>query len=128
MEHVKPNSSEIAKIIADELAQFRHKPVITGATSGIPWSEEKVMSYVNKLRHCLVEPYKQKFLLRETYEQAKNQEGDYAEYWVIAEEGGYLEWYDPDTKEFGLGKRHKNIDVPVSIGIRGDLVGVYCAI
>ena len=127
MGNIKSKSAEIAKIVANELVQFRHKSVAPGTTIGVPWSEEKVIKYVQKLCCSLVEPYMQKFLLHETHDQAKNQERIYAEYWVVAEEGDYLEWYDPNTKEFGLGRRG-NTDIPVSIGVRGDLVGVYCAI
>jgi hypothetical protein len=42
---------------------------------------------VAKLCHCLVEPYLQKLLLRETYDQAENQEVNYAEYWVVPRKG-----------------------------------------
>ena len=53
---------------------------------------------------------------------------EYATYWVIAEEDQYFEWYDPETNEFGLAQRSSlNEDELVSIGVRGDLVGTYCA-
>ena len=37
------------------------------------------------------------------------------------------EWYDRSTGEFGLGVRVEGFAIPVSIGVRGDLVGVFCA-
>ncbi len=85
-------------------------------------------SYVEKLKEALVEPYPQRFELRETYEQIKQQEPSYKEYWVVAESGTYLEWYDPSTGDFGLGQRLEGSAVPVSIGTRGGLVAAFCAI
>jgi hypothetical protein len=47
---------------------------------------------------------------------------------VVAKgDAGYLEWYDPATGEFGLACHMEESAVPVSIGVRGDLVGVFCA-
>ncbi len=52
----------------------------------------------------MVEPYVQRFELREIYDQVGQSEPSYADFWVVAESGaGYLEWYDPATGEFGLG-------------------------
>jgi hypothetical protein len=75
----------------------------------------------------LVEPYLQRFELRETYDQARQHGPVFAEFWVVAQSGDYLEWYDPATGEFGLGHRLEDSATPVSIGVRGDLVGVFCA-
>jgi hypothetical protein len=90
-------------------------------------SAEKVSDYVNKLKLALVEPYLQRFELRETYEQIAQREPGFAEYWVVAECGNYLEWYDPGSGAFGLGQRQEGSNIPLSIGVRRDLVGVFCA-
>ena len=120
-------SDKIKKIIEAELSTFVHVAPAPGTTVGIPWTEEKVMSYIPKLRAALVEPYLRTFLLRDTYEQIKEQKEEYADYWVIAEDGGYIQWYDPATKEYGLAQKDVSDNQYVSIGVRGDLVGVYCA-
>ncbi len=114
-------------LIRDTLTSYHYVPPPPGSTIGVPWSAEKVYGYVVKLRAALVEPYVQRFELRETYEQAGQSEPTYAEFWVVAKgDGGYLEWYDPATGEYGLGIQQGS-ETPVSIGVRGDLVGVYCA-
>lgn len=121
------DSADISGIVARELAQFRYVPPLPGTTVGVPWPEEKVLSYIEKLKSCLVAPYIQQFVLSETYEQMKEESKQVAEYWVVAQEGQYLEWYDPKTKEFGLGLNSAGSSTPVSIGVRGDLVGTFCA-
>jgi hypothetical protein len=114
-------------LIRDTLATYHYVPPPPGSTVGAPWTPDKVYGYVERLRGALVEPYVQRFELRETYEQARESEPTYAEFWVIAKgDGGYLEWYDPATGEFGLGIQQDS-ESPVSIGVRGDLVGVFCA-
>ncbi len=91
-------------LIHETLAGYRYEPPPTGSTIGAPWSAERVNAYVEKLRAALVEPYVQRFELREIYDQVGQSEPSYADFWVVAESGaGYLEWYDPATGEFGLG-------------------------
>ncbi len=79
------------------------------------------------LKQSLVPPRLESFVLSETYEQVQAKAPVRAEYWVVAERGGYVEWYDPATNEFGLGQASASGDGLVSIGVRGDLVGVFCA-
>jgi hypothetical protein len=114
-------------LIHDTLADYRCEPPPPGSTIGVPWSSEKMYSYVEKLKAALIKPYFQRFELRETYEQVIRPEPSYAEYWVVAERGDYLEWYDPATGEFGLGQPAKGSPLPISIGVRGDLVAVFAA-
>jgi hypothetical protein len=114
-------------LIRDTLATYQYEPPPPDSTIGVPWTAERVYGYVEKLRDALVEPYLQRFDLRETYAQVGQSEPTYADFWVVAQgDGGYLEWYDPATGEFGLGIQN-GTEVPVSIGVRGDLVGVFCA-
>jgi hypothetical protein len=118
----------IQELIRTTLAGYRYEPPPRGSTFGEPWSADKVYSHVEQLRKSLVEPYLQRFELRESYSQCVAAESTYAEYWVVAESAGYLEWFDPAAEEFGLGQRIEGSALPVSIGARGDLVGVFCAI
>jgi hypothetical protein len=118
----------VSALVRDTLAGYHYEAPPPGSTIGVPWPAEKVYGYVEKLNAALVKPYLQRFELRETYEQVSHAEPNYAEFWVVAErEGGYLEWYDPGTGEFGLGIRCEGSTIPVSIGVRGDLVGVFGA-
>ena len=123
---------ELTTLIQKTLAEYHYELPPKGSTIGVPFSAEKMHGYVEKLRAALIEPHLQRFELQETYEQAKNQEPCYADYWVVAKCGDFLEWYDPEAHEFGLGKvglgqRTEVLPIPVSIGVRGDLVGVFAA-
>src|SRR4051794_2792742 len=110
----------VSALVRAMLASYLYE-LPPGGTIGVPWSADKESSHVEKLREALVQPYLQRFELRETYEQVGQPEPSYAEFWVVAEAGSYLEWYDPATGEFGLGQRAESGSNPVSIGVRGDL-------
>ena len=110
-------STEIKKIVEADLSSYKYEEPET--TLGDPTSETDIMSYIPKLKAALVEPYLQKILVSES-EKLK-------EYWVIAVEDIYYQWYDPTTKEYGLATESENKNHLVSIGVEGDLVGVYCA-
>jgi hypothetical protein len=45
----------------------------------------------------------------------------------VAQSPGYLQFYDPLSGEFGLAVETEPGEQPVTIGVRGDLVGVFCA-
>lgn len=118
----------IASLVRNTLAGYRHELPQPGSTVGVAWSAHQVRRHVEKLEAALVKPYLQRFELRETYEQVRQLQPTYAEFWVVAEaEDGCLEWYDPATGDFGLGVRKEDYALPLSIGARGDLVGVFCA-
>jgi hypothetical protein len=112
-------STEIKKIIEAELNTYKYEAPEPETTLGEPWSEADVMSYIPKLKAALVEPYLQNILVSES-EGIKN-------YWVIAVEDIYYQWYDPTNEEYGLATESKNNHHLISIGVEGDLVGVYCA-
>lgn len=118
------NSEEISQIIEKELEAYVFDEPEPGTTLGKPWTEEKVLSYIPKLRKALVTPYLQKFRLSETCAHFDTQV--FENYWVVAIDEGYIQWYDPKNKEFGLGTESADGEL-ISIGVRGDLVGVYCA-
>lgn len=111
-------------MVQDELRTYSYEEPELGTTLGKPWSEEKVLCYIPKLKRALVKPYLQRFRLEESGERRDHPV--FAEYWVVAIDHGYLEWYDPESGEFGLGAETVEGEM-ISIGVRGDLVGVYCA-
>jgi hypothetical protein len=96
-----------------------------GTIIGIPWSQEKIDAHRSLLKQSLVKPRLECFILRETYQQCVDQSAAFSQYWVVAERNGYLEWFDPSTQEFGLGQFAPNGTDLFSIGVRGDLVGVF---
>jgi hypothetical protein len=119
------SASDISAIVVAEIDHYQ--PQGSDSTVGVPWSERKVAAHVEMLKQCLVPPRLESFTLAENYEQVTSKVQTNAEYWVVAEHGGYVEWYDPGANEFGLGKPSTNGTSLVSIGVRGDLVGVFCA-
>ena len=121
------DEESVSTLVRDVLANYHYEPPPPGSTIGVRWSAEKVSAYVEKLKKALVKPYLRCFELRETHEQIRQSEPSYAEFWVVAESVGYLEWFDPVTGDFGLGHFVQGTTDPVSIGVRGDLVGVFCA-
>ncbi|WP_147431275.1 hypothetical protein [Azonexus fungiphilus] len=121
------SASDVAALVAESLARHRHVSVASGTTVGVPWSAENEAEYVELLRQSLVPPRLESFVLSETYAQVQATAKDHAAYWVVAERGGYVEWYDPAKNEFGLGQASLDGAGLVSIGVRGDLVGVFCA-
>lgn len=117
----------ISELVRQELANYRYDSPPPGTTIGVPWPESKILSYLEQLKACLVEPYPQRFELRDTVSQIDAAEPAHADYWVVAESSEYVEWFDPQSGEYGLGVRAAGRDFPVTIGVRGDLVGVFCA-
>jgi hypothetical protein len=120
-------SHDVARIVRKELEEFTYEVPPPGTTVGVPWSEEKVRSYLPKLRAALVEPYVELFQVRDTYEETQVEPPITADYWVVAEAEHYIEFFDPDRKDFGLAERVGQGGTLRTIGVRGDLVGVFCA-
>ena len=118
---------QITKFIDHELTSFEYEEPVAGSTIGVPWSEAKVRAHIAKLKDALVTPYKQRFELRDTFEQLSISPPDEADYWVVAKAEYYLEFYDPFTNEFGLAGLGTEDSLPVTIGVRGDLIGTFCA-
>lgn len=118
---------EVKQMVLRLLAEYSYHLPRPDSTVGSPWSAEKVGGYVELLKHSLVPPRLERFALAETYELIWAGSTECADFWVIAELGEYLEWYDPATNEFGLGQLAADGKRLVSIGVRGDLVGVFCA-
>jgi hypothetical protein len=121
------DASEVAALVSQELANYRYEAPPQGSTLGTPWPESKVSAYVEQLRAALVLPRLQTFKLRDTKRDMDAVVPLTASYWVVAQSAGYLQFYDPSTDEFGLAAEAAPGQLPVTIGVRGDLVGVFCA-
>ena len=120
-------SNDVANLITAELRDYQYEPPPPGTTLGKPWSSEKVATHLDLLREALVTPYLQKFVLEDTYEQLTAREKQVVEYWVVAEAEFYCEFYDPSANDFGLAEPPVAGHIPHTVGVRGDLVGVFCA-
>ena len=120
-------ASDIERIVNAAIDGFVYEPIAQGSTVGIPWSEDKVRSYLPRLRAALVKPYQRRFLLRDTYEQIRAAMPTFTEYWVVAVTDHHIEFFDPAANEFGLANQSLDGEVPATIGVRGDLIGVFCA-
>jgi hypothetical protein len=120
-------SDDVSSLIAIELRNYHYEAPAPDTTMGAPWAETKVMGQVDKLRDSLITPYLQQFVLIDTYEQMSSHEHQIVQYWVVAETEEYCEFYDPDSGEFGLAEPPGPGAIPRTAGVRGDLVGVFCA-
>jgi hypothetical protein len=120
-------SRDIAQRVQQILSSHTYRPPAPGTTVGMPWSETKISQYITLLKQSLVPPRLERFKLSETPEQVTSRTDQFANYWVVAERDSYVEWFDPHTEEFGLGQRGLNGEGFVSVGVRGDLAGVFCA-
>ena len=121
------DASEVVALVAKELANYRYEAAPRESTLGTPWPESKVSAYVEQLRAALVPPHLQTFTLRDTKREMDAVVPTTASYWVVVKSAGYLQFYDPSTGEFGLAAEAAPGQLPVTIGVRGDLVGVFCA-
>ena len=120
-------ASEVSALVEKELAAYRYESPPSGSTLGTPWPESKINAYIQQLRAALVAPYLQAFTLRDTKSEIDANIPMTAKYWVVAQSPGYLQFYDQLSGEFGLAVEAAPGQTPVTIGVRGDLVGVFCA-
>lgn len=118
---------DIKRIVRKELNEFSYDVPSPGTTIGVPWSEDKVKSYLPSLKAALVEPYIERFLVCDTIEDIQANPPITAEYWVVAEAEHYIEFFDPYRQEFGLAERDHRSSELRTTGVRGGLVGVFCA-
>ena len=120
-------SEDVQAIVTRSLAA-RHPPdVEPEATVGVPWSAERYGPEIERLRASLVTPYQQRFELREHDDPEGRRVSAEAVYWVVAATGEMYLWYDETTGDFGVGEPGPEGTLPASIGLRGDLVGSFCA-
>jgi hypothetical protein len=121
------NSADVKAVVDRELAAWRPSVVGSGTTHGTPWTPERYRPEVERLRRALVTPYEQRFELRETDDPERERVGGEAVYWIVAATGEMYLWYDEPTAEFGVGEPGQDGGLPVSIGLRGDIAGAFCA-
>lgn len=98
-----------------------------GTTIGTPWTPERYRAEIERLRRALVKPYEQRFALEETHDPERARAGGEATYWVVAATGKMYLWYDEASAQFGVGEPGREDALPVSLGLRGDIVGSFCA-
>ena len=120
-------AEQIAGIVRSDLADSEAAPFPPGPTVGIPWSDSKRQKSVSTLRASLVTPYAQRFRLKDTSGEMRASSPGIAVYWVIAQSEQFLEFYDPEMREYGLAMQDNDGTLPETIGVRGDLVGVFAA-
>ena len=121
------NSEEVRARVEGDLAAWKAPVVEPRAALGVPWAVDRYVAELAALRAALVTPYVQRFWLDETYKQVASTQKPEADYWVVAATEDTLVWFDETTGEFGLGEPGAGHTLPRSVGVRGDLVGVYCA-
>jgi len=121
------DASDVSALVEKELAAYRYESPPDGSTLGTSWPEAKVNVYIEQLRAALVTPHLRTFTLRDTKLEIDAAVPSTANYWVVAQSPGYLQFYDQLNAEFGLAVESTSGKPPVTIGVRGDLVGVFCA-
>lgn len=121
------SAEQVAEIVRIDLAAYNVVGSSSRPTRGVPWSEEKVRQSLIDLRACLVTPYLQRFCLKDTTAQMRASPPATMDYWVVAKSQQFLEFYDADKREYGLATGGRDGALPETIGVRGDLVGVFGA-
>jgi hypothetical protein len=120
-------ATDVQRIISNVLGEYAYQTPPPDTTYGEPWAEAKVLREVEALKNALVTPYLHAFLLRDTYEQVTTAAPNTQELWVVAHMDELCEFYDPAHNEFGLAELPVPGHSSSTIGVRGDLVGVFCA-
>ncbi len=77
---------EVERIVARELESYSRREPVPEAVLGEPWSEEKVLSYIPKLKNALVAPHLQRFDVSTDPEYRGTERHE--DYWIVAEDRG----------------------------------------
>lgn len=118
-------AAEPEQLVGRQIAEYDYQ--VPDGAIGNPFSPEKVERYLDDLRDSLVRPYLQQIELLDTKKQVDAPNPIFAEYWIVADDrNGGLVCFDPDANEFLLAHQLEN-DRVATIGVRGDLVGVFMA-
>src|SRR5262245_51834357 len=120
-------SDDVKALVDQELASWSPPVIEPGSTIGVPWDRARYESHIARLRAALVVPYRQRFVLRETYDQASSAGASEDSYWVVAVTPETILWFDEQTNDFGLATPGRDAQLPESIGVRGDIVGSFSA-
>lgn len=120
-------SDDVRVRVTRDLGAWQPPVIEPGTTIGVPWSGERYGPEIERLWAALVTPYEQRFVLQEyDVPERERVEGE-ATYWVVASTEAMHLWYDEATGEYGVGEPARDGGLPVSIGLRGDIVGSFCA-
>lgn len=120
-------SDDVKAIVSQQLAAWRPPVVEPGTTVGVPWTAEQYRPEIARLEAALVAPFEQRLALQEFDDPELRRVGGEAVYWVVAATPEMFVWYDAITGEFGVGEPSQEGGLPKSIGLRGDIVGSFCA-
>lgn len=97
----------------------------TGRSTGR--SAERVRAELAALSRALIPPVPGRFAVRDAGPQLTTPEPELATYWVVAQDpDGTVVFYDEVADEFGLAEATPDGDLE-TVGVRGDLLGVFLA-
>jgi hypothetical protein len=90
-------------------------------------SAERVRAELAALSRALIPPVPGHFAVRDAGPQLTTPEPELATYWVVAQDpDGTVVFYDEVADEFGLAEATPDGDLE-TVGVRGDLLGVFLA-
>ena len=121
-------AEQIVEMVRTHLAAYEAAPTPSGLTVGEPWPDTKRRESIVRLNKCLVTPYTQRFHLMDTTAEMRASPPEVATYWVVARSESFLQFYDVERQEYGLATLGREGGLPETIGVRGDLVGVFSAL
>ena len=93
---------------------------------GNPLPADRVQTLMDELKATLVEPYMTSVALRDTFDQCAVDRSISVQYAIVADDGINVVFYDDTADEFGLAQRGSSGGIE-TIGVRGDVVGVFMA-
>jgi hypothetical protein len=116
---------EIVARVEQEVRDYQYRPA-PGAR-GRSWTPDRVRAELAALERALNPPKRAKFEVRDGAEQLTDPEPEIALYWLVARDmEGTVVFYDEADDEFGLGEVTPEGHL-ATVGVRGDLVGVFMA-
>ena len=93
---------------------------------GNPLPTDRVQTLMDELKAALVEPYMTSVALRDAFDQCAVDPPTTVQYAIVADDGVNVVFYDDTADEFGLAQRGSSGGIE-TIGVRGDVVGVFMA-
>lgn len=112
------NKHKLKEYILIEIMNYK-TPVPTEPTVGIPWDDERVTKELSEMKECLVEPYKNTFVIAKTNKSYSDAEG-----YVVAEDNGFKMFFEPSEDIFYLASKTKD-GKWITFGIEGNPVDVF---
>ena len=114
---------EVQALIKREIEEYEY--IEAEGTLGKPWPEARIRQLVPQLMDALVSPELVMFECRCTWDELHTEPPIRREYWFVARVTEDVVFFDEDAYEFGLASW--NSGKPSTIGVRGDLIGVFGA-